>query len=347
MPSRSTAIRRYPRGSSPTDPSRARRLRRQSPVSNGAAASIARRFGARPLGALAYRPSGARFTTASHRREANFFEVQPESGVGAAEGAEVIRGLAGGCVRHERQAGAGVGGRAVVFSITMYLFSESCETTTLSGRAQVFQVFRRACRSGGILGLRHCDDGPRHHVAAPRRSPMASAMAWVYWCCPMFVNTEVVGEEDELREQVRSAAAEGAFVSSAESAAIAAVGGRSAATYGEITRDGFAALAHDPRISLCADDVFADLGSGLGRPCSKRRVTLACARRSASRWPRLGTRWRRRSSRASAMPMSPPAASSCKATAPMLHCGRRRPEPTRRSPKRASSTLPRCSSRPS
>lgn len=94
---------------------------------------------------------------------------------------------------------------------------------------------------------------------------MASAMAWVYWCCPMFVNTEVVGEEDELREQVRSAAAEGAFVSSAESAAIAAVGGRSAATYGEITRDGFAALAHDPRISLCADDVFADLGSGLGR----------------------------------------------------------------------------------
>ena len=92
---------------------------------------------------------------------------------------------------------------------------------------------------------------------------MASAMAWVYWCCPM--NTEVVSEEDERREQVRSAAAEGAFVSAAESAAIAAVGGRSAATYGEITRDGFAALAHDLRVSLCAGDVFADLGSGLGR----------------------------------------------------------------------------------
>ena len=33
----------------PTSPARARWLRRQSPVSNGAAASIARRFGARPL----------------------------------------------------------------------------------------------------------------------------------------------------------------------------------------------------------------------------------------------------------------------------------------------------------
>ena len=48
-------------------------------------------------------------------------------------------------------------------------------------------------------------------------------------------------------------------------AAIAAVGGPSAATYGEITSEGFADLCRDHRIKLSKMDVFADLGSGMGR----------------------------------------------------------------------------------
>ena len=54
-----------------------------------------------------------------------------------------------------------------------------------------------------------------------------------------------------------------ASVPASEKAMINAIGGSSAATYGEITALGFAQLAH--RLKLGPDDVFADLGSGTGK----------------------------------------------------------------------------------
>ena len=54
-----------------------------------------------------------------------------------------------------------------------------------------------------------------------------------------------------------------ASVPASEKAMINAIGGSSAATYGEITTLGFAQLAH--RLKLGPDDVFADLGSGTGK----------------------------------------------------------------------------------
>ena len=64
-------------------------------------------------------------------------------------------------------------------------------------------------------------------------------------------------------EAVQDAVRQGRCTDQAEEEEIEAIGGAEAATYGEITPLGFRALA--ARLGLCADDEFADLGSGLGR----------------------------------------------------------------------------------
>ena len=58
-------------------------------------------------------------------------------------------------------------------------------------------------------------------------------------------------------------AAEGFCTNDAEDAQLTAVGGKDATKYGELTPQGFYALAH--HIGLRADDSFYDAGSGLGR----------------------------------------------------------------------------------
>lgn len=59
------------------------------------------------------------------------------------------------------------------------------------------------------------------------------------------------------------AASDGRCTTAEEDAAIEAVGGERSALYGEITPLGFRALS--ARLQLGSSDVFADLGSGLGR----------------------------------------------------------------------------------
>jgi hypothetical protein len=60
-----------------------------------------------------------------------------------------------------------------------------------------------------------------------------------------------------------TAASEGRCTTAEEDEAIEAIGGERAALYGEITTIGFRTLA--ARVVLSSTDVFADLGSGLGR----------------------------------------------------------------------------------
>jgi hypothetical protein len=62
---------------------------------------------------------------------------------------------------------------------------------------------------------------------------------------------------------VRRAARDGMCTNQFEEAAIAAVGGEFAATYGELTPRGFSTLA--THIGLMPEDRFVDCGSGLGR----------------------------------------------------------------------------------
>ena len=93
----------------------------------------------------------------------------------------------------------------------------------------------------------------------------------------------VASAEDVKRERARlnaifSACADGRSITKEDEAAIRAVGGMRSSRYGEITPRGFATLgAH---LSLGDSDVFADLGSGIGRVCSQAvrdfRVQAAC-----------------------------------------------------------------------
>lgn len=62
-----------------------------------------------------------------------------------------------------------------------------------------------------------------------------------------------------------------------EEEAIAAIGGPTASTYGEVTKQGFVSLAR--RCHLSSEDVFADLGSGLGL-CSIQAVREFAVRRA-------------------------------------------------------------------
>ena len=64
---------------------------------------------------------------------------------------------------------------------------------------------------------------------------------------------------DAVQEAVRL----GRCTDQAEEEAIEAIGGREAATYGEITPLGFRTMA--AQLQLSTEDVFVDLGSGLGR----------------------------------------------------------------------------------
>ena len=87
-----------------------------------------------------------------------------------------------------------------------------------------------------------------------------------------------VAKERTRLNAIFAACAEGRPLSADDEAAIRKAGGPQSARYGEITPLGFAALAE--RLGLCEADVFADLGSGVGRACLQAvleyRVRAAC-----------------------------------------------------------------------
>ena len=84
--------------------------------------------------------------------------------------------------------------------------------------------------------------------------------------------------EEERRAAAAQAVREGDALMPGESEAIEAVGGPSAATYGEITAKGFASLA--ARLRLDSTSHFADLGSGTGKvvlqSVQRNDVAYAC-----------------------------------------------------------------------
>ena len=88
-------------------------------------------------------------------------------------------------------------------------------------------------------------------LSAPRIHSAAAALC-----------TSPVGDASRLKA-IQRAARDGATTTASEEAMIERVGGEHAATYGEITPLGMTTLGK--RMGLGADDVFADLGSGLGR----------------------------------------------------------------------------------
>mmetsp|Transcript_56197 Transcript_56197/g.111581 ORF Transcript_56197/g.111581 Transcript_56197/m.111581 type:complete len:217 (-) Transcript_56197:48-698(-) len=82
-------------------------------------------------------------------------------------------------------------------------------------------------------------------------------------------------ESTRLRN-VQKAVRDGMVTSALEDAAIEAIGGEFAATYGEITERGFTTLGQ--RLNIGPSDHFIDLGSGLGRLCVQAaRDFGACA----------------------------------------------------------------------
>ena len=75
-------------------------------------------------------------------------------------------------------------------------------------------------------------------------------------------NVPQISERMRL-EAVQQAVMDGQYISGAEDAAMAAIGGKLSSTYGEITPLGFSALGQ--RLKLGPGDTFVDCGSGLGR----------------------------------------------------------------------------------
>lgn len=75
-----------------------------------------------------------------------------------------------------------------------------------------------------------------------------------------------------------SACAQGRSIAKDEELAIRAIGGNLAARYGEITPRGFRTLA--ARLEIAERDIFADLGSGVGKACHQAvqeyNVRAAC-----------------------------------------------------------------------
>lgn len=95
-----------------------------------------------------------------------------------------------------------------------------------------------------------CEKSQKRCASCERRV-CARHMAAANGCCRPCL--------DAVQEAVR----EGRCTSQEEDEAIEAIGGPEAAIYGEITSVGFRSLAR--RVGLGESDVFADLGSGLGR----------------------------------------------------------------------------------
>ena len=91
-----------------------------------------------------------------------------------------------------------------------------------------------------------------------------------------------------------SACAQGRSIAKDEELAIRAIGGNLAARYGEITPRGFRTLA--ARLEIGERDIFADLGSGVGKACHQAvqeyNVRAACGvELSKTRHDRAVERW--------------------------------------------------------